>query len=303
MTRLTQSFESGTLAALSTSNPSGDTPFNTVTVAGGSSAVDSTHASQGTKSVKITPTSGTVNNFRWTGLTSTAFGASFYIWMDTLSSVETWICNTTAGGTRAAMLVISSTNKLRLIDTRGVGTPVWTATNTFPTSQWVRVEMYFTVNASTATQSVAYYLGDSTTATDSFTSSAGQTGSTAVDTVIFGKADSGTYASAFWFDGIQAETAASGLLGPWVTQLTTPTVSSGTLVNPTTSVSTDGSVVISWSAVSNATSYEAWKATKASPLQSDFTLVATGVTSPYTVTGLSAASSGTTYSLGIKAKA
>jgi hypothetical protein len=233
MTLLKQSFETATLATLSTTNPSGDNPFNQINATGGTSAVDNTHASQGTQSVKITPVSGSANSFRWTSFSSTAFATSFYIWVDTLSSVETWICNVTAAGTRAAMLVISNSNKLRLVDTRGTATPVWTATNTFPTGQWVRVEMYFTINATTATQSVAYYLADSTTAVDSFSSSTGQTGSTAVDTVIFGKADSGTYASAFWFDGIQAQTAASALIGPYP-------VAAASTVRPTTDISNAG---------------------------------------------------------------
>jgi hypothetical protein len=61
--------------------------------------------------------------------------------------------------------------------------------------------------------------------------------------------------------------------------------------------------VVTWSAVSGATSYEAWitknDPNDPNPLQADFTLVATGVSSPYTFVGLSQAN----YDYGIKAKA
>jgi hypothetical protein len=58
-------------------------------------------------------------------------------------------------------------------------------------------------------------------------------------------------------------------------------------------------LVVTWRAVTDAVSYEAWQAAGSSPAQGDFVRVATGVTSPYEFTGLSAG----TYSYGIKAKA
>ena len=81
-------------------------------------------------------------------------------------------------------------------------------------------------------------------------------------------------------------------------QLDTPAVSLGATTDPSTIGGADGSAVVSWSAVSNATSYDAYIAAGSSPAQGDFTLVASGVTSPYTFTGLSAG----TASFGIRAK-
>lgn len=96
-----------------------------------------------------------------------------------------------------------------------------------------------------------------------------------------------------WADG------GTGDIGVFAPALSTPTVTAGTIVNPTVVAGTNGTAVATWPAVANATSYEAWLATGATPQQSDFTRVATGVTSPYTFTGLS----GATYAIGIKAKA
>jgi len=84
-----------------------------------------------------------------------------------------------------------------------------------------------------------------------------------------------------------------------LTPLSTPVVTLGNTVNPTSSSASDGSQVVTWPAVANATSYEAWSTTKANPAQGDFVLVASGVTSPYQFVNLSNG----TYSFGIKAKA
>lgn len=85
--------------------------------------------------------------------------------------------------------------------------------------------------------------------------------------------------------------------------LSTPVVTLGATTAPTTVGGTNGSQVVTWAAVAGATSYEAWvtknDANDPNPLQGDFTLVATGVTSPYTFTGLNPAQ----YDYGIKAKA
>ncbi len=83
-----------------------------------------------------------------------------------------------------------------------------------------------------------------------------------------------------------------------ITLLDTPTVTLGSVTNPTTIGGNDGTAVVSWPAVSNATSYDAYLATGSSPAQGDFTLVASGVTSPYTFTGLNAGDK----AFGIKAK-
>lgn len=238
MTLLKQSFETATLGgSISTTNPSGDTVFNQVNIAGAAAVIDNTHTSQGTQSVKFTPVASSVDSARWSGLSSTAFATSFYLWIDTLPTAETWFASITSGGTRVLLLELSNTGKFRAIDTRGTGTPAWTATNNFPTSQWVRVEAYATVAASGATLNVAYYLGDSTTAVDSLSVTSAQTGSTAADTIIFGKGDSGAYASAFWMDGLQFQTAATGLIGPYP-------ATAAAVVRPTTDISNAGGLSI-----------------------------------------------------------
>lgn len=83
------------------------------------------------------------------------------------------------------------------------------------------------------------------------------------------------------------------------TPLATPVVTAGATTNPTTVGGTNGTQVVTWASVPGATSYVAYRAGGSTPAQGDFVQVATGVTSPYTFTGLSAG----TYSFGIRAKA
>ena len=69
------------------------------------------------------------------------------------------------------------------------------------------------------------------------------------------------------------------------TPLATPVLTITGQTDPTTPGGSDGTVTVSWPAVSGAVSYEAgWASGNVS---SGFSVVATGVTSPYTFTGLS----------------
>lgn len=95
-----------------------------------------------------------------------------------------------------------------------------------------------------------------------------------------------------WSDG------GTGEVGAFAPPLSTPTVTLGATTNPTTIGGTNGSQVVTWAGVSNATAYDAYLATNGSPQQSDFSLVASSVSSPYTFTSLGAG----TLSFGIQAK-
>lgn len=68
------------------------------------------------------------------------------------------------------------------------------------------------------------------------------------------------------------------------TPLATPVLTIVSQTDPTTPGGSDGTVTVSWPAVPNAVSYEA--GTASGNVTSGFTVVATGVTSPHTFTGL-----------------
>lgn len=108
----------------------------------------------------------------------------------------------------------------------------------------------------------------------------------------------GTQPIDFYAANLQYNDGGTSEIGPYATPLATPVLTLGTTTNPSTVGGTNGSQVVSWGSVTNAGSYDAYIATNTSPAQTDFALVASGVTSPYTFSSLSAGS----YAFGIKAK-
>ena len=71
-------------------------------------------------------------------------------------------------------------------------------------------------------------------------------------------------------------------------RLPTPRVTKVSQIDPSGAGQSDGSMTVSFTPVDGASSYTAHRANKLNPSQSDFTQIASGVTSPYTATGLPA---------------
>jgi hypothetical protein len=207
----------GATVSVGNSGGTGINAFDIVNI-GGTSAItyDNSRAAHGTQSFKFVPGSTEVTNLRWTGISSTGCACSFYVYFTALPAADFFLAAFNAGGPAVLRVMFSSsTGKLQLIDTRGTGGFIWRAAAAMPTSAWIRVEMFCTISATTASESVAYYTGDSTSAIDGTSISNGNTGTTPIDTIVFGKNDTSTYTTAHWFDSIQVNDAATGLIGPW----------------------------------------------------------------------------------------
>lgn len=120
------------------------------------------------------------------------------------------------GDTSVVGARINSVGKLRLVS---LGTVIWTATNTIPTNQAVRVELYANIGSSTTTGTLrlAYFLGDSTTAVeDSGTLSAVNAGDGSTNTYVnarYGKTNSAAFSFNLSFDDVAAYTGTNALLG------------------------------------------------------------------------------------------
>lgn len=71
-------------------------------------------------------------------------------------------------------------------------------------------------------------------------------------------------------------------------RLPTPRVTKVSQIDPSSAGQSDGSMTVAFTPVDGASSYTAHRANKLNPSQSDFTQIASGVTSPYTATGLPA---------------
>jgi hypothetical protein len=211
--------------------------------------------------------------------------------------------NVRTGTGRAATVGISPNGRLYVADGAAAGGTVTYITPTVGTltaSTKYRCELRLQGNTTTAghIDAAVYNPTDTSGPISSITpiTNANLTAAT-LHQIEIGNNASGQANFDFGIDDVQMDDGRLTEIGPILVALTTPTVTLGTTTNPSTTGGTDGSQVVTWGAITNANSYDAYKATKASPAQSDFTLVASSVTSPYTFTGLAAG----TYSFGILA--
>ena len=288
----------GTAVTTGNSGASGDA-FG---VLSGTVTYDNAHAAHGSLGFKLSPASGSnasvVFGSGVSGLTGTSYSSRFYIYLTAFppGSTEIWRSNA-ASASLLSRVSINASGQFVTAYNNGATTTLWTSVSTIPVNTWVRVETY-TVLGSGGQFQAAFYNGDSTTAIDS----GGGTGLTInagpLQTVSFGKYGTDAHANAFWLDELAVNNSATGFMGPFTEQLATPVVTLGAATNPSTIGGTNGSQVVSWSAIPNAVAYDAYLAIGSSPTQGNFNLVASNVTSPYTFNGLGAG----TYSYGIRAR-
>lgn len=287
----------GTAVTTANSSVSGDA----FTLVGGSPVYDTTHASHGSYALKM-PASATSLNVVFGAahapLGGTSYAARFYLYFTALPGVASTLWRTNAASSALLTRInITAGGLFTLQYNNGSTVTAWTSSVTVPINQWVRVEVYTVLGASGQVQA-AFYAGDATTPLDAGGASGVTINSGPLVAATFGKYGSDTYVTDFWFDDLALDNEAAGFMGPYSEQLPTPAVTLGSTTNPTTVGATDGSQVVTWAAVGGAGSYDAYRAPGSSPAQEDFTLVASGVTSPYTFTGLAVG----TYSFGIKAR-
>ena len=198
-----------------------------------------------------------------------------------------------ATSAEAARVYISTSGYLKL-RTKGA-VERWTSPTTLTVGTRYRVCLHLDAgtSATTGIARLAYYEGDSTTPVQD---SGNITGIDVAGTagVIYGsrigKYNAVALTGAIDMDSVtlRTDSDATSAFPPFL--LPTPVV---TLVSASGNTAT-----VSWPAVSGAASYTSHKAEGTAPAQGDFTLVATGVTSPYTFTGLS----GGNWALGIRAE-
>lgn len=303
-------FESGSNGDTLTTGNTGFTGGTGIT--GGTGVISTAQKAHGTRSALFTGT-GSGNLYLYDTITATQVVARTYAYFTAFPSgsdqAVIWLGN---GSSQRSHLEVSSTGAVRFRDdanaAQWIGSTT-TSTGTMSLNTWYRLELMVTLSATAGTYRIAVYPGDTGTPVSGMdsgvrtTANGGgglNTGGDSYTQIRFGaKSSSNAGTVTMYMDDWAYDTGTTTLLGAYVDTLTTPSVSLGTTTNPSTVGASNGSQVVTWSAVAGATSYEAWRASGSTPTQGDFTQIATGVTSPYTFTGLTAG----TYSFGIKAKA
>lgn len=302
MTLFQNLFEGTNATSVTTANTggaSGDAFTAVNTTAPAVAAFDTSRYFQGGSSMKVTPSGSTqLTSCYWTGTGSGRVAIRGYFYFTAAPAggvVGMWVG---VGSSSRVSIDFRPTGKLRVYV---VGGTLLDTTASYPLNEWVRVELEIWKGTTTTNGRVrgAMYSGSSLTAIESWDNAATNTGTDDFTTGRFGSFSSGTTStSPFWIDAVGFNDAATGYIGPYSVALGTPVVTLGTTTNPTTVGGTNGSQVVTWPAISGAASYQAYIAPTATPDQSTFVLVASGVTSPYTFTGLTAGQ----YAFGIKAK-
>lgn len=149
-----------------------------------------------------------------------------YFWLGGLSAADERlvIFQDSSGASSYAYIVANGAGKLRFGCTGG--SSMWTAAATYPTSQWLRLEMYCVAGSTTSNgvAKVGIYVGDSTTPIETvYTSSALNIGGGGAT---FGRVVVGTYsgtlAQQVYVDDIAVEDSASDLIGPVTASPTSP---------------------------------------------------------------------------------
>lgn len=296
-------FEGGSEGATVTNANSGS---SAASVAGGTHVYAAAAKAHGVLGFRMTNASGAGTFRRYPfsgGATPTTFQFSGVVTLPDQAPLQnaTVCAFPNSAGTPRLSVSITPNSKLRILDV-GSSHSVDLADVTWGAKYRITIEA---VGGSTTSSQVTAHVYSGTTSWDTpiGTPLSANNWNMSTDNIIgvdVGIASSpGAIVLTAGWDDVQLNDGAGSEIGDIVEQLATPVVTLGAAINPSTVGGVDGSQAVTWAAVSGANSYEAWIAAGASPAQGDFTLVATGVTSPYTFTGLTAGE----WAYGIKAKA
>lgn len=235
-------------------NGTNGSPYTIDTPANGAGAVSipasNTHPAHGSLALLATGASGYQYVQKNLPVAVTDFAVRYYLYADALSTgdyddlrISSSTTDTTAAY-RAIGVRREASNKLRLYDSTGA--TIWTSTAPLSASTLYRVELR--VQCGTSANGVVtggYYLGDSTTAVQSFSITTATTTSSIL-AVRMGKQYSSAFGSTIntWYDDLVLDDAPTGLIGPWnSSQNSVPIAEAGymqTNVEPYATVTLDG---------------------------------------------------------------
>ena len=162
---------------------------------------------------------GTTSNghMRWAINEPNRLVFSFYVVLSTLPTAADYIASVRNATGNMCIVTIGTDGKLIIQNAASAGISASRAANVFPIQRQVRVEIGIKKGTTTSDGTIeyAYYLGDSTTAEATWSSSTQNTGTTDIAIVQIGRNTAATEARTMWFDTIRAQTTLSGWLGPY----------------------------------------------------------------------------------------
>lgn len=207
MAVLTAGFETGvaTVDILPT-DPGDASAWDQVFRLTGSAVYDNTQSKTGSLSGKITAGASTTYCAWTTSLgTVTDHYGRFYIYFPAFPSGNYGrFFSVYSGATRAETIYVDTDGKMILNDATG-NHPAFT--NAIPTGAWVRMEYHIIHSATVGQVEWKMFLGDSTSAIETYTSPANRDTQASADGLYYGTPDSGNNAWTVYFDGIVGNAA------------------------------------------------------------------------------------------------
>lgn len=216
--------EVGPSGAVVTSQNSGDDQnhfLQFINSSVGASTYSTTQAAHGNQSFYIQPVNGDAHSYALTNLATTRAAARMYIRLTAAPTVgiDALQFTTPLYGTFSLLsrCIIGSFAECKIMDP--AGTTLWTSSSSLPLNTWIRLEMFTQIGTTgtDCTIQFAYYTGDSTTATESFSTTTANLGTLPIGMVRFGKINNNTWTTPFYLDCLAVEQRASGFIGPYTT--------------------------------------------------------------------------------------
>lgn len=218
---------------------SGDA-FGLVSIGSGAAlAFSSATSAHGSQSYALTSSNGTGTYVEWNTFNDTAIAARTYFNIgSTLPNVGLRFIDIRSATTSLTRLSLNSSNRLFVQDYNGTNTK-WTASAPLQVDTWYRLELAISVSATTAKMKCAYYLGDSTTPVQVYTTTTGNTGTENIATVRLGSGQGATWTGTTYFDDLAVSNQGGAeFIGPYST-----TTRPGKPLNATATVSSGQAVV------------------------------------------------------------
>lgn len=187
----------------------------------------------GTLGYKMEFGTATGGSLRWNFSEPGRLVHSFYVMVESLPTSFDYLAGIRHSAGYMCIVGINSSGKFIMQDSTGSAIGASVADDTFPTNQYVRVEVAVRkgTTASDGLIEYAYYIGDATIPEMTWSSSAQNTGTNDVAQVIIGRNTGAAQPNTMWYDTIRTQNLASGWIGPYSTQNTIPVARLGSAVN------------------------------------------------------------------------
>lgn len=155
--------------------------------------------------------------FGWSGLSTTSLAVRLYVRFNSLPTASIRFVDITNhdSSLRPLRFVYTIAGKFLVQD---LGESSWTSTSSIALDQWYRFEAHLVLGDTPSTGYVhaAFYIGDSPTPVESYTSNSVYLGSESFGRVVFGKLNAGgEMAGEYYIDSMAVKQSASGLIGPY----------------------------------------------------------------------------------------